>query len=124
MKIVPILIMLMMLIPWGIASPQDITPDEIIDGNITASDPITDQKTSNFNGSSNYTFIKDIGDAKGVEVINVHFKNAFRGADSNLATVDRIWQVSDTNSSQVIINNSRKVIITSGTLCCWKKDMN
>ena len=32
MKIVPILIMLMMLIPWGIASPQDITPDEIIDG--------------------------------------------------------------------------------------------
>ena len=115
MKIVPILIMLMMLIPWGIASPQDISPDEIIDGNITASDPNTDQKTSNFNGSSNYTFIKDIGDAKGVEVINVHFKNAFRGADSNLATVDRIWQVSDTNSSQVIINNSRKVIITSGT---------
>ena len=53
MKIVPILIMLMMLIPWGIASPQDITPDEIIDGKITASDPITDQKTSNFKGSSN-----------------------------------------------------------------------
>ncbi len=85
MKIVPILIMLMMLIPWGIASPQDITPDEIIDGNITASDPITNQKTSNFNGSSNYTFIKDIGDAKGVEVINVHFKNSFRGADSGFS---------------------------------------
>jgi len=69
-----------------------------------------------FNETTTYTFIKDIGKAKGVELIKVHFKNAFRGADTNLATIDRFWQVSDTNSSQVIINNSKyEVTITSGT---------
>ena len=62
-----------------------------------------------------YTFTKDIGRAKDTEVIKVHFKNAFRGADQNLATLDRVWQLSDTNSSHVIINDSHEVTITSGT---------
>ena len=101
------------LIPFGIASSKDITYDETITGNTTAMDLIADQKTSNFNEST-YNFIKDIGDAKDVEVIKVHFKNAFRGADSNLAIIDRVWQVSDTNSSQVIINYSHEVMTTSG----------
>jgi hypothetical protein len=39
---------------------------------------------------SDYYYRKD-----GVEIIRVHFKNIFRGADQNLATVDRIRQVSD-----------------------------
>ena len=26
----------------------------------------------------------------------MHFKNAFRGADQNLATIDGVWQISDT----------------------------
>jgi tetratricopeptide (TPR) repeat protein len=68
-----------------------------------------------FNETTTYTFIKDIGRAEDVELIKVHFKNAFRGADQNVATVDRIWQVSDTNSSQVIINDSNEKTITSGT---------
>ncbi|MDD4652145.1 MAG: S-layer protein domain-containing protein [Methanothrix sp.] len=62
-----------------------------------------------------YTFTKDIGRAKDTEVIKVHFKNAFRGSDQNLATVDQIWQVSDSNPSLVIFNKSRSVTITSGT---------
>jgi tetratricopeptide (TPR) repeat protein len=62
-----------------------------------------------------YTYSTDIGSAKDVEVIKLHFKNAFRGADQNVATVDRVWQVSDTNSSQVIINDSNEKTITSGT---------
>ena len=62
-----------------------------------------------------YTYIKDLDYSKDVKVIQVHFKNAFRGADQNLATVDRVWQVSDTNSSQLINNNSDRLIITSGT---------
>lgn len=53
--------------------------------------------------------------ANGVEIIKVHFKNSFRGADQDLATIDQLWQVSDVDSSQVIINNSDELVITSGT---------
>jgi predicted RNA-binding protein len=99
MKMANILIMLMMLIPIGMASSQNITPDDII----------------NFNDPATYTFVKDIGNAKGVEVIEVHFKNAFRGADQNLATVDQIWQVSESDPSHVIVNNSHNMTTTGGT---------
>jgi hypothetical protein len=117
MKMAYILIMLMMQIPIGMASSQNITPDDviIITGNTTASDPIADSRTSNFNDPATYTFVKDIGNAKGVEVIMVHFKNAFRGANQNSATLDQIRQVSDRNYSQVIVNSSRKMSITIGT---------
>jgi len=37
-----------------------------------------------------------VGDQKKLVTIGVHFKNAFRGADSNLATIDGEWQISDT----------------------------
>ncbi|HWQ18399.1 MAG TPA: S-layer protein domain-containing protein [Methanotrichaceae archaeon] len=37
-----------------------------------------------------------VGDAKKVVIIAVHFKNAFAGADQNLATIDGEWQLSDT----------------------------
>ena len=42
-----------------------------------------------------YIYKEDVGDLKNVVVIAVHFKNAFRGADQNLATVDGVWQISD-----------------------------
>jgi len=51
----------------------------------------------------------------GVEIIKVHFKNSFRGPDWDMATIDQLWQVSDVDSSQVIINNSDEVVVTSGT---------
>ena len=62
-----------------------------------------------------YTYKRDLDHSGDVEVIKVHFKNAFRGADQNLVTVDRVWQVSDTNSSQVINNSSETLTLTSGT---------
>jgi S-layer protein (TIGR01567 family) len=43
-----------------------------------------------------YTYTRDLGDTEDIVVIAVHFKNAFRGADQDLATVDGIWQISDT----------------------------
>jgi len=43
-----------------------------------------------------YTYKKWLGDTEKIVVIAVHFKNAFRGADTDLATVDGIWQISDT----------------------------
>ena len=42
-----------------------------------------------------YYYKKDIGDSKDVVIVAAHFKNAFRGADQNLATVDGLWQLSD-----------------------------
>ncbi len=43
-----------------------------------------------------YAYQRDLGATKGIVVIAVHFKNVFRGADQNLATVDGLWQISDT----------------------------
>ena len=43
-----------------------------------------------------YTYTADIGDTEDIVIVAVHFKNAFRGADQDLATVDGIWQISDT----------------------------
>ncbi|MFZ3149668.1 MAG: S-layer protein domain-containing protein [Methanothrix sp.] len=42
-----------------------------------------------------YIYKEDMGDLKNMVVIAVHFKNAFRGADQNLATVDGVWQISN-----------------------------
>jgi S-layer protein (TIGR01567 family) len=41
-----------------------------------------------------YLYKVNVGDLKNVVLIAVHFKNAFRGADQNLATVDAVWQLS------------------------------
>jgi S-layer protein (TIGR01567 family) len=37
-----------------------------------------------------------VGEQKKLITVAVHFKNAFRGADSNLASIDGVWQISDT----------------------------
>ncbi len=35
-----------------------------------------------------------VGDQKGLVTIAVHFRNAFRGTDQNIATLDGVWQIS------------------------------
>jgi len=45
--------------------------------------------------------------------IRVHFKNAFRGANKNLATIDHIWQNSEKNPNLILINDSRSLTITT-----------
>jgi uncharacterized membrane protein len=45
--------------------------------------------------------------------IRVHFKNAFRGANKNLVTIDHIWQNSEKNPDLVLINDSRSLTITT-----------
>ena len=42
-----------------------------------------------------YIYKEDVGDLKNMVLIAVHFKNAFRGADQNLATIDGVWQISN-----------------------------
>ena len=43
-----------------------------------------------------YYYKKDLGNVKGIVIIAVHFKNVFRNADTNIATIDAIFQISDT----------------------------
>lgn len=43
-----------------------------------------------------YYYKVDLGDTKEIVQLAVHFKNAFRGNDTNIATIDGIFQVSDT----------------------------
>jgi S-layer protein (TIGR01567 family) len=43
-----------------------------------------------------YYYKTDIGDTKEIVQVAVHFKNAFAGADTNIATVDGEFQISDT----------------------------
>jgi len=59
--------------------------------------------------------------------VGVHFKNAFRGADSNLATVDGEWQISDTPTevkadTQYDKMTIRTVDATAGTITMDNKD--
>jgi tetratricopeptide (TPR) repeat protein len=62
-----------------------------------------------------YIYSIDTGSSEDVKAIEVHFINALRGADQNLATVDRVWQISETNLSLVIENRSDRLTLTSGT---------
>ena len=42
-----------------------------------------------------YYYKVDLGDTKEIVQIAVHFKNAFAGADTSIATIDGIFQISD-----------------------------
>lgn len=62
-----------------------------------------------------YIFKKDIGNTKNIVTIAVHFKNAFRGGnnDSDSATVDGIFQISDTPTPIKIDQQYGKLTIRS-----------
>ena len=47
------------------------------------------------------------------QTIKVHFKNVFRGADRNLATVDSVWQTSESGSSTILLNSTQSRVIES-----------
>ena len=66
------------------------------DGAVVDSKVISPSKDAATMADKTYYYKKDIGDhQKDIVIIAAHFKNAFRGADQNLATVDGIWQVSE-----------------------------
>ncbi len=50
-------------------------------------------------GDETYYYKKDLGNTKGMVNIAVHFKNVFGNANSNIATVDGVFQISDTSTS-------------------------
>ena len=47
--------------------------------------------------------------------IRVHFKNSFRGADQNLATIDGLRQTSEADPNPILINDTRSQTVASGT---------
>jgi len=65
--------------------------------------------------SEAFLLTKHNGPRRIIKQIEVHFKNSFRGADENLATVDRIWQISENDSSKILKNSSDEIIISGGT---------
>jgi S-layer protein (TIGR01567 family) len=62
-----------------------------------------------------YYYKKTVGDQKDLVIIGVHFKNAFRGSDQNLATVDGIWQISDVAASVKVDDEYGKMRIKAVT---------
>ena len=65
------------------------------DGSVVDSKVISPSKDGAGMKDKTYYYYKDIGDSKEVVIVGAHFKNAFRGADQNLATIDGLWQLSD-----------------------------
>ncbi len=66
------------------------------DGSVVDSAVVEPSKDGADIADKTYTYTADLGDTEDIVIIAVHFKNAFRGSDQDLATVDGIWQISDT----------------------------
>jgi hypothetical protein len=65
-------------------------------GEVVDSKVITPSKEDRTKADETYYYKNpQVGQQKKLITIAVHFKNAFRGADDNLGTVDAIWQISD-----------------------------
>ena len=68
-----------------------------------------------------------VGDQKKLVTIGVHFKNAFRDANQNLATIDGVWQISDAPTevmadTQYDMMTIRTVDATNGVITMDNKD--
>ena len=66
------------------------------DGSVVDSKVVSPSNSTAMSDKTYYYQKAAVGDAKKVVIIAVHFKNAFAGADQNLATIDGEWQLSDT----------------------------
>jgi len=77
LKFKHIIAAILVLVVLGSASLRDTGSDEIVAGNITSSDIITGLRTPNYN-ESNYIFLKDIENAKNVDVIKIHLEEQIK----------------------------------------------
>jgi len=66
------------------------------DGSVLDSKVISPSKTGATELDKTYYYKNPaVGEQKKLVTIGVHFKNAFRGSDTNLASIDGVWQISD-----------------------------
>ena len=68
----------------------------IKDGNVIDSATIEPSKCGATIADKTYTYSCDVGDSQKIVTIAVQFKSFFRGAETDLATVNGIWQISET----------------------------
>ncbi|MCK9567087.1 MAG: hypothetical protein M0Q43_13700, partial [Methanothrix sp.] len=85
------------------------------DGSVVDSKVIFPSKDNPTMADKTYYYKKDVGDSKDLVTIAAHFKNAFRGADQNLATIDGIWQISDVPMEVKVDTEYDKMRIASVT---------
>jgi S-layer protein (TIGR01567 family) len=98
------------------------------DGAVVDSKVVSPSKTDATMADKTYFYKNPIvGDQAKLVTVGVHFKNAFRGSDQNLATIDGIWQISgtpvevkaDTQYDKMTI---RSVDATNGVVTMDNKD--
>jgi S-layer protein (TIGR01567 family) len=98
------------------------------DGSVVDSKFVSPSKTDATMADKTYYYKNpQVGDQKKLVTIAAHFKNAFRGADQNLATVDGIWQISGEATEVKADTQYDKMTITSvdanaGTITMENKD--
>ncbi|HPT19439.1 MAG TPA: S-layer protein domain-containing protein, partial [Methanothrix sp.] len=83
------------------------------DGAVVDSKVISPSKDNPTMADKTYYYKKDVGDSKDLVIIAAHFKNAFRGADQNLATIDGIWQISEVATEVKVDTEYDKMRIAS-----------
>ncbi len=95
------------------------------DGSAVDSKVISPSKGWATMADKTYYYKKDVGDSKDLVIIAAHFKNAFRGADQNLATIDGIWQISEVPTevkADTEYDKMRIATVTSDTITMDNKD--
>ena len=83
------------------------------DGAVVDSKVISPSKDNPTMADKTYYYKKDVGDSKDLVIIAAHFKNAFRGSDQNLATVDGVWQISEVATEVKVDTEYDKMRIAS-----------
>jgi S-layer protein (TIGR01567 family) len=83
------------------------------DGRIVDSKVVSPSKIYSTMADKTYYYKKDVGDSKDLVIIAVHFKNAFRGTDQNLVTIDGVWQISDVPTDVKVDTEYDKMRIAS-----------
>jgi S-layer protein (TIGR01567 family) len=69
---------------------KDVEPERVLD----------------LNEESDYCYKRNLGSSGEIVTIAVHFNNAFSGSEANMATVQGVWQISDT---PIDIAENRKI---------------
>ncbi|HQJ29254.1 MAG TPA: S-layer protein domain-containing protein [Methanotrichaceae archaeon] len=97
------------------------------DGKSVDTKVVSPSKDGATEADKTYYYKTDVGDQKDLVIIAIHFKNAFRGADQDIATIDGQWQISD-SATEVKADTEydkmtiRTVDATTGTITMDNKD--
>jgi len=95
------------------------------DGSVVSSKVISPSTDNALMSDKTYYYKKDVGNSKDLVTIAVYFKNAFRGADQNLATISGYWQISDVPTEVEVDTEYEKMrisTVSSDTITMDNKD--